>query len=134
TKLDVVGDLRFQRSTVAGAEIAAGSTAGVTMKGDDLAYRADVTVADVDLQRLGGEFKVPALAADRYKSRINGHVTASGRGTKPADLDVTATGALTDTTIMGGTVPLLEFDAAMAHDTAHVKAHGTFSGFDPEAL
>src|SRR5206468_12108355 len=39
--------------------------------------------------------------------------------------------SLTDTSIMGGTIPQLDFDAAMAQDTAHVKVNGTFSGFDP---
>jgi autotransporter translocation and assembly factor TamB len=134
TNADVVADLRFRPSTVAGATIADGSTAGVTMKGSDLAYRVDATVTDLDLQRVGSELNVPALAADRYQSRINGHLVASGRGTKPEDLDITASGTLSDTAIMGGHVPNLAFDATMAGDTAHVKANGAVAGFDPEAL
>ena len=126
-----VVDLRFQPSTVAGATIAAGSTAGVTLNGSDIAYRADATVADLDLERLGREFNVPALATERYRSSINGHVAASGRGTTPATLDVTANGTLTDSSILGGTIPQLAFDASVARDTAHVKANGSFAGFDP---
>jgi autotransporter translocation and assembly factor TamB len=128
-----VVDLRFQPSTAAGARIAAGSTAGVTMNGSDIAYRADATVADLDLQRVGDEFRVPALAVDRYKTSINGHIVAAGRGTTPGTLDVTASGALNDSSILGGTIPQLTFNAALAHDTAHVKAEGSFSGFDPAA-
>ena len=37
--------------------------------------------SNLDLQRVGQEFDVPALAADRYKSSINGHIVASGSGT-----------------------------------------------------
>ena len=46
-------------------------------------------------------------------------------------MDVTASGTLTDTSILGGTIPQLAFDAALADDTAHVKANGAFAGFDP---
>src|SRR5207302_912034 len=45
----VQGDLRFEPSTVAGATIAAGSTAGFSVNGKDIGYRADATVAGLDL-------------------------------------------------------------------------------------
>ena len=141
---DVKADLKFRPSSIAGAEIAGGSTASVTIrrggapgKNDDgtaIAYSADATVAKLDLQEIGRQFSVPALATDRYKSAINGHVTAKGSGTTPKEMDVTANGTLTDTTVMGGHVPNLSFDAQMANDTAHVKANGTFEGFDPADL
>jgi autotransporter translocation and assembly factor TamB len=129
-----IADLRFQPSTVAGTRIAAGSTAGVTIEGSDIAYRADATVADLDLQRIGDEFEVPALATDRYKSSINGHIVASGRGTTPKEMDLTASGTLTDSSILGGTIPQMDFDAALARDAARVKAIGSFTGFDPAVL
>jgi autotransporter translocation and assembly factor TamB len=127
----VSADLRFQPSTVAGARIAADSTAGVTIVGETVAYRADATVADLDLQRVGEQFRVPALATDRYKSSLNGHVVANGRGTTAATVDATASGTLTGSSILGGTIPRLDFDAAIARDTAHVKAAGSFASFDP---
>ena len=130
----VSADLRFQPSTVAGARIAGGSTAGVTIVGETVAYRADATVADLDLQRVGEQFRVSALATDRYKSSINGHIIANGRGTTPAEMELTAKGTLTDSSMLGGTIPQLDFDAAVAHDTAHVKADGGFTGFDPAAV
>ena len=126
-----VVDLRFEPSTVAGTRIAAGSTAGVTLEGADISYTADANVTGLNLQRVGSEFQVPALATDRYASAINGHVAATGHGTTPQDLDVTAHGTLTDSAILGGQMPQLDFDVAMARDTAHVKATGSFSGFDP---
>src|SRR6185295_2358282 len=125
------GDLRFEPSTVAGTQIAGGSTAGFSVNGKAIDYTADATLTNLDLQRVGEAFKVPALANERYKSVINGHVIASGRGTTPQNLDVTASGSLTDTAIMGGRIPQLSFDATLAGDTAHVKAKGAFAGFDP---
>jgi autotransporter translocation and assembly factor TamB len=125
------GDATFLPSSIAGTGVAAGSTAGFTMNGKAIGYSADATVENLDLQRVGREFKVPALAIDRYKSDINGHVVANGRGTTPQDMDITARGTLTASTILGGTIPNLTFDASMARDTAHVKANGSFTGFDP---
>ena len=74
----VRADLTFQPSTIAGATIEGGSTAGVTIHGKAIAYRADATVADLDLQQIGQEFKVAALDSVRYRSDINGHVAATG--------------------------------------------------------
>jgi translocation and assembly module TamB len=133
TPADLTADARFERSTLAGATIDPGSTVGVTMRGKDLAYRADATVHGLALQRIGSEFKVAALAVERYKSDINAHVTASGRGTKPADIDLIANGRLTDTAIMGGRIPQLNFTATLARDNAHLAADGAFAGFDPAA-
>ena len=124
-------DLRFEPSVVAGARIAGGGTAGVTVNGSDIAFRADATVADLDLQKIGGQFRVPALAAERFKSTLNGRLVAAGRGTTADTLDLTANGTLTDSSLLGGTVPTLDFTAAVARDTAHVKAAGRFAGFDP---
>src|SRR5262249_27824332 len=89
---DVSGDATFEPSTVAGARIAGGSKAGFRITGPsgryDVAYNADATVADLDLQRVGSEFRIPALADDRYKSSINGHISANGSGTKPDEMDL----------------------------------------------
>jgi autotransporter translocation and assembly factor TamB len=125
------GDARFAASTVAGARVEPGSTAEFSISGDQVRYRADATVADLDLQRLGRAFGVPALAADRYRSSINGHVTASGTGTTVAGTELTAAGTVTDSTVLGGRILQLAFDADMARDAGHVKAAGSFGGFDP---
>jgi autotransporter translocation and assembly factor TamB len=127
----VNGDLRFEPSTVAEMEIAAGSLAGFSVNGEAIGYSADATVSNLDLQRIGQEFKIPALAADRYRSDINGHIVANGSGTTPKEMDITARGTLTDSTMLGGTIPALDFDGSLARDTAHVKASGSFAGFDP---
>ena len=130
----VDGDLRFDGSTVAGARIAGGSTAQFSVRGQDVAYQADATVAGLDLRRLGRDFNVPALETDRYKSALNGHVQAIGRGRNAKDMEVTASGTLSDSTFLGGRVPQMAFDIASTNDTAHVKANGAFADFDPAAL
>src|SRR6185436_18759058 len=127
----VHGDLRFEPSTIAGARVATGSTAAFAVNGKDIAYKADATVADLDLQRVGTEFGVPALAVDRYKSTINGHIVADGHGTTPQAMDLTASGTLEDTSILGGRLPQLTFDTTLSRDTMHVKAVGTFADVDP---
>ena len=157
----VQGDLRFEPSTIAGAKIATGSTAAFAINGPlshaaagagfgpstgsapsrassrdgdsgtNVSYRVDATVADLDLQRVGTEFRVPALAVDRYKSSINGHIVADGHGTTPQSMDLTASGTLNDTSILGGRIPQLSFDTTFARDTVHVKAVGTLADVDP---
>ncbi|MFN7915041.1 MAG: translocation/assembly module TamB domain-containing protein [Vicinamibacterales bacterium] len=120
----LVADLRFDDSTVPGARIAGGSTAGLMMSGPALSYRADAVIGDLDLRQVGDAFDVPALDDARYQSAINAHVSASGSGTTLKDLDVRADGTLTDSTLMGGQVPDLQFSAAIENDTAHVRATG----------
>ncbi len=130
----IEGDILFHPSSVAGATIAGGSTVGLSLNGDEISYTADATVNDLNLEHIGSAFNVPALANDRYRSAISGHIVAKGRGTTPKDLDVTANGTVRDTSVLGGTIRTLTFDVAMANDAAHVKATGTLAGFDPAAV
>jgi len=127
----IKGDLQFAKSAVAGAEIAEGSTASFTLDGTRVSYSADATVANLDLQRVGREFNVPALATERYASTINGHVAADGTGTGPREMNVTGRGTLSDTSILGGHIPELTFEARLAEDTAHLTANGAVTGLDP---
>ncbi|HMF96573.1 MAG TPA: hypothetical protein VKE96_19870, partial [Vicinamibacterales bacterium] len=127
----LTGGATFLHSTVAGATIAGGSTAGFTVDGQAIGYSADATVQALDLERIGREFNLPALATDVYKSTINAHLVARGRGTTLPEMDLTARGSITDTSLLGGTIPQLDFDAALVNDTAHVKASGSFADVDP---
>ena len=130
----VDGDLWFDDSTVAGVGIAGGGTAQFSIRGQAVAYQADATVAGLDLQRVGRAFQVPALQTDRYESALNGHVQMSGHLKGVKDMEVTATGTLIDSTILGGRLPQMSFAIASTNDTVHVKANGTFVDFDPAAL
>ena len=133
TTADVIGEMKFLPSTVADATIADGSRVGFGVHGSDISYDADATVSNIDLQRVGADFKVAALADDRYKSDINAHLAAKGTGTTPQTMNVDASGTVSDTTVMGGRIPNLDFSAQVAGDTAHVTAYGSFAGFDPAA-
>ena len=130
----VRGDATFRDSTIAGARIDDGSTVSAAMKGRQVRYQADVTASGLDLQRIGREFDVPALAAERYQSTINARITAKGEGTDPKAIRLTASGQITESTLVGGTIPALSFDATVADDAARVKADGSFAAVDPAVL
>src|SRR4029079_15475576 len=115
-------DLTFRPSRAANARVADGSTASVAMHGDSISYNVDATVSEIDLEAIGQQFGVSALSDDRYRSVINGHIAANGRGPTASDMNRTASGTLNDSSIMGGRVTQLAFDATFASDAAHVKA------------
>src|SRR5439155_179416 len=62
----VVVDLRFAPSSLAGAKIESG-TATLALGERPVEYRTDVNVANLDLQQLGEQVKIPAIATDRFK-------------------------------------------------------------------
>jgi translocation and assembly module TamB len=127
----IEGEARFAESTVAGAKIEAGSIVGFSMAGPVVRYNAHASISELDLQRVGREFGVPALAEDRFKSDLNGHIGAEGSGTDPREIVASAQGTLTDSTLLGGRLPELSFDARVADDSATVTAKGSFADFDP---
>jgi hypothetical protein len=130
----VDGSLRFADSTVAGARIDGGSIAAVSMRGGDVSYRAEAKIADLDLQRIGAEFEIPALADARYTSVINVDVTAAGRGTRLDQMDGTARGIVRDTALLGGRVPEMTLDASVSADTARLTANGEVADLDPSVI
>ena len=144
--LGVTLTAQFLPSRAAGADIANGSTASVSLKGGDVAYRADVTLAGLDLRRVGALLELPALETDRYATAINGHVEAVGRAPisqgpqalpaleGPRALALTANGTLSDSVIMGGRVPRLTFNGSVLNNTAHINIEGTFEDVDPAIL
>jgi autotransporter translocation and assembly factor TamB len=134
TRRDMVAAVTFRPSALAGASILDGSTATVRMVGADIQYAADVQVRDLDLQKIGRGLGVDALAEDRYETDLNGHIAAEGSGTTLEVMTLTARGRLTDSSLFGGQVPALTFDARVGDRTATVRAAGQFAGFDPAAL
>lgn len=132
--LNVDADLQFIDSTVAGARIENDSRVAVVVRGKQLSYDVDATVNGADLQRIGLAFNVPAIATVRYKSDLNAHLIANGSGTTLQDLNLKASGSVSDSTLLGGRVPQLSFDATIADDAAQVAANGSFAGFDPAVV
>ena len=121
-------------SVIADARITAPSTGSFVLDGGKIEYAADANIAHLDLQRIGRAFKVSALDSDRNKSDLNGHVVAKGSGTSAADLNIAATGMLTDSSIGSGRIEHLTFDTTFGGDALHVKASGAFADLDPGAL
>src|SRR5262245_1694700 len=127
-------DVHFDPSTIAGARISKDSTAAVVLGETPIGYTADLTVSDLDVQRVGEQFEIPALAAERFKSSINGRIQATGNAGKAEELDIAATGTLTESAILGGRVANMTFDASVAHDSARMKAAGDFADVDPAVV
>jgi autotransporter translocation and assembly factor TamB len=74
----VEADLRFAGSRVAGTSITDGSVVSASLRDDNVTFHVDASVADLNLQQIGREFNVPALASDRYEGRLGGRVVADG--------------------------------------------------------
>jgi autotransporter translocation and assembly factor TamB len=127
----LVLDATLADSSVANAKILSGSTVRVDARQSELAYSANANVQDVDLQELGSAFGVTALAADRYRSRIDGHVELEGRGTTIKTLDAHASGTIANASLVDGQLTDANFDASIANNRAHVTAAGTFAELDP---
>ncbi len=120
----VDGDVRLGQSTVAGVTVGDGATASFLFEPNVVQYRADMNVADVDLQRIGTQFNIMALQQPRYRTSLKGHVAADVRGTALETMSVSANGQLTDSSLFGGRVPRLAFDATLEKNDLHVKANG----------
>jgi hypothetical protein len=133
-RITLHGDAAFLDSTVPGAHIQAGSTATFSLNDGAIGYRGDVTADAVNLQRLAEAFNVPVLATDRAASQLNVHLVAAGHGTTPADMELTARGALHDSSLVGGQIPELEFEATVLHDVVHIMADGAFAELDPAVV
>ena len=120
-------------STVAEGRIAAPSAASFTLRGQDIGYTADATIANVDLQRVGQAFGVRALDDVRYKSALNGHVVVKG-GNTAAGPEITATAMLAASSLAAGRIDNMTLDTTLAADTLRVKASGAFADVDPGAI
>jgi autotransporter translocation and assembly factor TamB len=131
---DLTADATFRPSELAGARIAGGGTAGVTLRRKQIAYRADATVRELDLQRIGRAFRIAALSGDRYQSMVNGSFVVNGTGTALERMTLDARGTLVDSSLFAGQVPRLVFDTRLANGGLTVKADGEFGGFDPAVL
>ena len=98
--------MTLDRSTLAGASIASGATGTFSFGAAERpTYTAKGEVAGVDVQQVGREFNIPALATDRFHSTVSGpfDVSGSGGGSYPLTLDVT--GTLVDSQLFGASIP-----------------------------
>jgi len=127
----VDGEVQLAKSTVAGVTVGDGSKASFVFEPNVVRYTVDMSVLDVDLQKIGKQFNVQALADPRYQTSLNGHVVASVNGTALDTMDLTASGAITNSTVFGGRIPELTFESTIAKGDLHVKAMGVLDKINP---
>ena len=128
------GDLQMDESTLADATIAQGATGSFRIGSGAPEYAAKGHITNLDLQKIGHAFNVPALDAQKYESKLNGDfdVTGSGGGRYPLVID--ASGTLVDSEIFRATTPRFQFTTNIAGGNAHIVANGEFNGLDPSAI
>jgi autotransporter translocation and assembly factor TamB len=130
----ISSDIVLDTSTIAEATIASGTTGHVDLGAGAPRYAAKGQVTNLDLQQIGSGLAVQALAADRYRSRVNGtfDMTGTGGGRYPLTLD--ATGTLVDSEMFGASFPTMAFTTSLMDGDARVHAAGTFTGLDPAVV
>jgi len=128
------GEATLARSVVEGATYAAGTTGWFSTRGGVVRYRAEGRVADLDLTRYGRALDVAWLADPRLEGRLHGTFDLEGRGDTIETLALTAKGHLTDSTIFGGELPAMTYDATILDRRLTLVADGSFRGFDGAVL
>jgi cytoskeletal protein CcmA (bactofilin family) len=128
------GDLTLEESALADATIGTGTIASFRVGGGAPEYAAKGHVANLDLQKIGHGFDIPAIDMAKYQSRLNGDfdVKGSGGGQYPLMLD--ASGTLVDSEIFRAQASRFQFTTNFAEGDAHVVANGEFMGLDPSAI
>jgi autotransporter translocation and assembly factor TamB len=140
----IKGSALMNRSTVEGATIEKGLTAEFGTDAKGITYAARGSVADVNLQRIGRTMKIAALDKPGYDSDVNADFDVkgsmprtNGRTTDEARMKgmaVDATGTIRDSTILGGRLPQLAFEAHLANGALNAQADGQFEGFNPATV
>ena len=123
-------DATLEPSVIEGATYAAGTTGRFSSRGDVIRWAADGRVADLDLLRYGKVLEFAWLSDPRLAGRLNGTFTLEGRGDAIENLALAAKGTLVDSTIFGGELPALTYDASIIDRRLTFVADGGFRGFD----
>ncbi len=74
----ISGTATLNQSVVEGATLAAGTAGEFTLTPGEVSYGARGTVANLDLDRIGGVFEIEAIAKPEYDSRFNGTFDVTG--------------------------------------------------------
>ena len=98
------------------------------------AYAANGRVNDLDIQKVGKGFGINALAADRFKSRVNADFTVKGSGGGSNPLNLDASGVIADSELFGASVPRMDFATTIAGADMRVRALGQFTGLNPAVV
>jgi autotransporter translocation and assembly factor TamB len=133
------GTATMGQSAVAGGTIVDGTSAefGIVTgprRQLDARYAARGGIRSVNLQAIGQAFNIAALNTPDYASRINADFDIKGNGTAVATMTLDGNATITDSEVMGGTVPRLAVDAHLANGAVKGRANGALQGFDPARL
>jgi autotransporter translocation and assembly factor TamB len=139
----VTGTAVLHRSTVEGATLAEGTSGDFRTGRHGVEYSARGSASDLDLPRIGRVLEIAALDKPTYDGRLNGDFDVHGtvpparRGAnrpRAREITVDARGTLRDSTIMGGRLPQLTYEAHLANGALAVTADGRFESFNPATL
>jgi translocation and assembly module TamB len=128
------GDVLLATSTLAGATIASGTTASFRVGGGAPAYAASGRVTNLDIQKVGKGFGITALAAERFRSRVNAEFTVKGSGGGSNALNLDASGVIADSELFGASFPRMDVATKIAGAGMQVRALGQFTGLNPEVV
>ncbi|MBP7570552.1 MAG: translocation/assembly module TamB domain-containing protein [Acidobacteria bacterium] len=128
------GEARLRESMLVGATLAPGTTASFSRERGVMGYTAQGAIAGLDLQQAGQEFAIEAMAADRFRSHLNGRFSIEGRGTEVSSMTLNASAVLEDSTLAMAKVPALQAEAHLEGGAVRVRANGEFAGVDPAVL
>jgi translocation and assembly module TamB len=125
------GEAVFDRSTIEGATIAAGTRIHGTMDGDRIAYGAAGSLQNVDPQRLGRALGTTALADPRLSGRVDTDFTVEGRGRTLHTIEAHALVAVPQATLAAGELRGVNLDARLTRGALDATLKGAFANVDP---
>jgi hypothetical protein len=128
------GDVTLDRSMLAGATLAQGTVATFSFGAGAPTYTAKGEVAGADVQRIGREFRIAAIATDRYRSVVTGSFDVSGSGGGRYPLALEVSGTLVDSQLFGATFPQMELMTHLAGGDLRVQTTGSVVGLNPATV
>jgi hypothetical protein len=128
------GSVTLKASEVEGATLSDGTVAEFSAGRGPFAYAARGTATGLELRRIGKALEIDALDKPMYDGRVNGTFDVKASGTRLAQLELDASGTLTDSTIVGTHLSDLAFETRIADSALSAKARGGFDALNPAVL
>lgn len=126
----IAAEVTLGESVVEGAAVTSGTTGRFTRTPAGFTFGAAGTIAGLDLQRLGSALQIQALTEERFAGTVNGQFDVSGEQRGRDGLRLESTGTLTDSTVLGGRLPGMAFDATIDGPRLDLTTNGRIEGFD----
>jgi autotransporter translocation and assembly factor TamB len=130
----LVAEATLDESTVEGATVSDGTVGRFARRPGGFTFGATGEVAGLDLRRLGAALRVPTLTQERFAGVVNGSFDVDGDQRGRNGLRLGARGTLRDTTVLGGRLPEVAYDATLDGRRLDVTSKGRVEGFDLAAL